>query len=117
MARNQRRTGGRSLNAGTTGLLDLVTRSWKRSLLQMAGLRSDILAGKKKPGRCSVTFHRKRLNSATYEAGTPVIVGGGDVRWKLSGTGRRTPGANGRAGRNASGNRWSIFPRRSPTPA
>ncbi len=31
-------------NAGTTGLLDLVTRNWKRSLLQMAGLRSDILS-------------------------------------------------------------------------
>ncbi len=52
-------------NAGTTGLLDLVTRNWKRSLLQMAGLRSDILSPVKKPGRCSVTFHRKRLNSAT----------------------------------------------------
>ncbi|MBZ5030253.1 autoinducer-2 kinase, partial [Salmonella enterica subsp. enterica serovar Typhimurium] len=37
-------------NAGTTGLLDLVTRNWKRSLLQMAGLRSDILSPVKETG-------------------------------------------------------------------
>ncbi len=31
-------------NAGTTGLLDLTTRNWKPALLDMAGLRADILS-------------------------------------------------------------------------
>lgn len=31
-------------NAGTTGLLDLTTRDWKPALLDMAGLRADILS-------------------------------------------------------------------------
>lgn len=30
-------------NAGTTGMLDLFTRDWRPSLLDMAGLRADIL--------------------------------------------------------------------------
>lgn len=30
-------------NAGTTGLLDLTTRDWKPALLDMAGLRADII--------------------------------------------------------------------------
>ncbi len=54
-------------NAGTTGLWIAVTRNWKRSLLQMAGLRLSTFSRAKEPGRCSVvTFSQKaRLNSAT----------------------------------------------------
>lgn len=37
-------------NAGTTGLLDLTTRDWKPALLDMAGLRADILSPVKETG-------------------------------------------------------------------
>ncbi|CAM4202184.1 hypothetical protein SESI111939_20580 [Serratia silvae] len=53
-------------NAGTTGLVDLVTRDWRKSLLEMAGLRSDIL-------------------SPVKETGTPL--GGGDVQLGCVGLG------------------------------
>lgn len=37
-------------NAGTTGLLDLTIRDWKPALLDMAGLRADILSPVKETG-------------------------------------------------------------------
>ena len=42
-------------NAGTTGLLDLTTRDWKPALLDMAGLRADILSPVKETGRGKFT--------------------------------------------------------------
>ncbi len=67
---------------------DLVTRNWKRSLFTAAGLVRLSLAGKRKPDAGRL-FHRKWLNS-NLQAGTPVIVGGGDVQLGLFGAGRRT---------------------------
>lgn len=86
-------------NAGTTGLLDLVTRNWKRSLLQMAGLRSDILSPVKETGTLLGHISQKAAEQCDLR-------GYAGHRWRrrcavrLSGAGRRTPGANGRAGRN-----------------
>lgn len=34
-------------NAGTTGMLDLFSRDWRPALLDMAGLRADLLAGQR----------------------------------------------------------------------
>ncbi len=64
----------------TTGLLDLVTRNWKRNLATNGGpaVSRHSLAGK--TGTLLGHISQKaRLNSATCKAGTPVIVGGGDV--------------------------------------
>ncbi|HFI7950770.1 TPA: autoinducer-2 kinase [Escherichia coli] len=47
-------------NAGTTGLLDLTTRDWKPALLDMAGLRADILSPVKETG----TFWQQVVNLA-----------------------------------------------------
>ncbi|HIH4117823.1 TPA: autoinducer-2 kinase [Escherichia coli] len=47
-------------NAGTTGLLDLTTRNWKPALLDMAGLRADILSPVKETG----TFWQQVVNLA-----------------------------------------------------
>lgn len=59
-------------NAGTTGLLDLVTRNWKRSLLQMAGLRSDILSPVKETGTLLGHISQKAAEQCDLQAGTPV---------------------------------------------
>ncbi len=73
-------------NAGTTELLDLTTRDWKPALLDMAGLRADILL-------LSRNRHiAGRGNSQAAElcglkAGTPVVVGGGDVQLGCLGLG------------------------------
>ena len=37
-------------NAGTTGMLDLTSRDWRPALLDMAGLRADILSPVKETG-------------------------------------------------------------------
>ncbi|HFR9813922.1 TPA: autoinducer-2 kinase, partial [Salmonella enterica] len=74
-------------NAGTTGLLDLVTRNWKRSLLQMAGLRSDILSPVKETGTLLGHISQKAAEQCDLQAGTPVIVGGGDVQLGCLGLG------------------------------
>ncbi|MBF3317467.1 autoinducer-2 kinase, partial [Leptospira borgpetersenii serovar Hardjo-bovis] len=78
-------------NAGTTGLLDLVTRNWKRSLLQMAGLRSDILSPVKETGTLLGHISQKAAEQCDLQAGTPVIVGGGDVQLGWLGLGDVRP--------------------------
>lgn len=37
-------------NAGTTGMLDLFSRDWRPALLDMAGLRADMLSPVKETG-------------------------------------------------------------------
>ena len=74
-------------NAGTTGLLDLVTRDWKRSLLQMAGLRADILSPVKETGTLLGKITHKAAEQSGLLAGTPVVVGGGDVQLGCLGLG------------------------------
>lgn len=79
-------------NAGTTGLLDLCTRDWKSSLLQMAGLRADILAPVKETGTRLGEVTRAAAEQCGLMAGTPVIVGGGDVQLGCLGLGVVRPG-------------------------
>jgi len=67
-------------NAGTTGLLDLSTRDWKRSLLQMAGLRSDILSPVKETGAPLGNVTSQAAEQCGLLSGTPVVVGGGDAQ-------------------------------------
>ncbi|RID28130.1 autoinducer-2 kinase, partial [Escherichia coli] len=61
-------------NAGTTGLLDLKTRDWKPSLLQMAGLRSDILSPVKETGTLLGRVTAQAAALCGLKAGTPVVV-------------------------------------------
>ncbi|VUC91392.1 autoinducer kinase [Salmonella sp. NCTC 11881] len=81
----------------------------------MAGLRSDILSPVKETGTLLGHISQKAAEQCDLQAGTPVIVGGGDVQLGCLGLGVVRPAQNGRAGRNLPGNRSSIFPRRSPT--
>ncbi|HAU9712659.1 TPA: autoinducer-2 kinase [Escherichia coli] len=67
-------------NAGTTGLLDLTTRDWKPALLDMAGLRADILSPVKETGTLLGVVSSQAAELCGLKAGTPVVVGGGDVQ-------------------------------------
>ncbi|EST88062.1 autoinducer-2 (AI-2) kinase [Escherichia coli ECA-0157] len=64
-------------NAGTTGLLDLTTRDWKPALLDMAGLRADILSPVKETGTLLGVVSSQAAELCGLKAGTPVVVGGG----------------------------------------
>ncbi|MBJ3592535.1 autoinducer-2 kinase [Salmonella enterica subsp. enterica serovar Saintpaul] len=74
-------------NAGTTGLIDLSTRNWKPSLLQMAGLRADILSPVKETGTMLGRVTAAAAAQCGLQAGTPVVMGGGDVQLGCLGLG------------------------------
>lgn len=74
-------------NAGTTGLLDLTTRDWKPALLDMAGLRADILSPVKETGTMLGVVSSQAAELCGLKAGTPVVVGGGDVQLGCLGLG------------------------------
>ncbi|MFC0227224.1 autoinducer-2 kinase [Serratia aquatilis] len=74
-------------NAGTTGLLDLETRDWRGGLLEMAGLRSDMLSPVKETGTPLGQVTEKAAKLSGLKVGTPVIVGGGDVQLGCLGLG------------------------------
>ncbi|EPO2724334.1 FGGY family carbohydrate kinase [Escherichia coli] len=59
-------------NAGTTGLLDLTTRDWKPALLDMAGLRADILSPVKETGTLLGVVSSQAAELCGLKAGTPV---------------------------------------------
>lgn len=74
-------------NAGTTGLLDLQTCNWRPSLLQMAGLRADILSPVRESGMPLGAVTTTAAAQCGLRPGTPVIVGGGDVQLGCLGLG------------------------------
>ncbi|MDC9621107.1 autoinducer-2 kinase [Xenorhabdus sp. XENO-7] len=74
-------------NAGTTGMLDLVSRNWRPNLLEMAGLRSDILSPVKETGTLLGYITGKAAAECGLNSGTPVIMGGGDVQLGCLGIG------------------------------
>jgi autoinducer 2 (AI-2) kinase len=100
-------------NAGTTGMLDLFSRDWRPALLDMAGLRADILSPVKETGTVlgAVTKSGAAERPARRHAG-------GDGRRRCA---ARLPGAGVvRAGQTRcwaapSGNRWSTCRRCVPT--
>jgi autoinducer 2 (AI-2) kinase len=67
-------------NAGTTGMLDLATRNWRPELLNMAGLRADILSPVAETGSRLGAVTAAAAQACGLLAGTPVGVGGGDVQ-------------------------------------
>lgn len=67
-------------NAGTTGMLSLQTRRWHPELLEMAGLRADILSPVLETGSLLGTLSARSAEQCGLLAGTPVGMGGGDVQ-------------------------------------
>ncbi len=67
-------------NAGTTGMLDLVSRNWRPELLDMAGLRADLLSPVKETGTALGHITAKAAEQTGLLRATPVVMGGGDVQ-------------------------------------
>jgi autoinducer 2 (AI-2) kinase len=74
-------------NAGTTGMLDLATRNWRPELLDMAGLRADMLSPVAETGTLLGSVTAKAAEASGLQAGTPVGMGGGDVQLGTLGLG------------------------------
>ncbi|WP_413740008.1 autoinducer-2 kinase [Sodalis sp. RH14] len=79
-------------NAGTTGMLSLSSRDWQRSLLDMAGLRADMLSPVRETGTLLGEVTRLAAHACGLAAGTPVVMGGGDVQLGSLGLGIVQPG-------------------------
>jgi autoinducer 2 (AI-2) kinase len=101
-------------NAGTTGMLDLFTRDWRPSLLDMAGLRADILSPVKETGSVLGEVTKEAAQESGLREGTPVVMGGGDVQLGCLGLGWYAPDRR-RCWAGHSGNRWSTCRRCEPT--
>ncbi|OZN24798.1 autoinducer-2 kinase [Actinobacillus seminis] len=78
-------------NAGTTGILNLKTRQWSPEFLDMAGLKSTILAPVKETGSILGYVTKQAAQQSGLSAGTLVIVGGGDVQLGCIGLGITEP--------------------------
>lgn len=74
-------------NAGTTGMLDLNTRDWRPALLDMAGLRADLLSPVKETGTVLGRVTAQAAAQSGLREGTPVVMGGGDVQLGCLGLG------------------------------
>ncbi len=74
-------------NAGTTGMLDLFTRDWRAELLDMAGLRADLLSPVKETGSLLGEVTQQAAQECGLREGTPVVMGGGDVQLGCLGLG------------------------------
>lgn len=74
-------------NAGTTGMLDLTSRNWRPELLDMAGLRADMLSPVKETGSLLGQVTALAAQQSGLLAGTPVVMGGGDVQLGCLGLG------------------------------
>ncbi|HFV5679892.1 TPA: autoinducer-2 kinase [Escherichia coli] len=62
-------------------------RDWKPALLDMAGLRADILSPVKETGTLLGVVSSQAAELCGLKAGTPVVVGGGDVQLGCLGLG------------------------------
>ncbi|WP_300004575.1 autoinducer-2 kinase [uncultured Cedecea sp.] len=74
-------------NAGTTGMLDLTTRDWRPSLLDMAGLRADMLSPVRETGTVLGHVTPAAAEESGLQVDTPVVMGGGDVQLGCLGLG------------------------------
>lgn len=74
-------------NAGTTGMLDLVSRNWRPELLDMAGLRADMLSPVRETGTQLGQLTPAAASASGLACGTPVVMGGGDVQLGCLGLG------------------------------
>uniref|UniRef100_UPI0025D7DAEC autoinducer-2 kinase n=1 Tax=uncultured Nitratireductor sp. TaxID=520953 RepID=UPI0025D7DAEC len=74
-------------NAGTTGLLDLTSRTWLPDAMQRAGLKSDIFPECVETGTVIGRVTAGAAEETGLTAGTPVVMGGGDCQIGTVGTG------------------------------
>lgn len=80
-------------NGGTTGLFDLRTRTWSQELLSKAGLKAEF--GDTPIFESGTAFGElspRAAGQTGLEAGTPIVMGGGDAQLGSIGVGAVGPG-------------------------
>ncbi len=75
-------------------MLDLFSRDWRPALLDMAGLRADMLSPVKETGTLLGAVTEAAAHESGLRAGTPVVMGGGDVQLGCLGLGVVRAGRN-----------------------
>ncbi|MBE2893556.1 autoinducer-2 kinase [Spirabiliibacterium falconis] len=78
-------------NAGTTGLINLETRQWDKTLLENVGLNSSMLPQVKETGERLGNITESIAHQTGLAVNTPVVVGGGDVQLGCIGLGIVAP--------------------------
>lgn len=79
-------------NAGTSGIFDLSTRSWAPLMAKKAGIKEDIFPPVYETGSAIGTISTQAAQQCGLLAGTPVVMGGGDVQLGSAGLGVVHPG-------------------------
>jgi autoinducer 2 (AI-2) kinase len=74
-------------NGGTTGVFDLSKRDWARDMASKVGLKSDIFPTIFEPGKIIGEVTKEAALASGLSAGTPVVMGGGDVQMGSAGLG------------------------------
>jgi len=74
-------------NGSTTGLFDLKTRNWDKSIARRCGLRDDIFPDVKECGTVAATVSKTGSEATGLAEGMPLVVGGGDCQLGTIGVG------------------------------
>jgi autoinducer 2 (AI-2) kinase len=76
----------------SSGMFDLSRRAWSEEIVQMCGLRVDVLPPVHEPGTILGRVHRQAAAETGLREGMPVVVGGADTQLGLVGIGQVEPG-------------------------
>ena len=79
-------------NGSTTGIFDLQSRTWDKSIAEKVGLRGDIFPASIECGEVIGHVTAQGSSDTGLAEGTPVVVGGGDCQLGTIGVGATEPG-------------------------
>jgi len=74
-------------NGGTTGIFSLAKRSWEPEMARKVGIKHDIFPPVLEPGTVLGEVTKTAAELTGLSAGTPVVMGGGDVQLGSAGLG------------------------------
>jgi len=78
-------------NGSTTGIFNLATRDWDRTIMEKCGLKTDIFPKVYESGTIVATVSDEAAIQTGLAAGTPVVAGGGDAQLGCIGVGLVKP--------------------------
>lgn len=79
-------------NGGTTGIFSLEKRKWVKEMARKVGIKSTIFPPVYETGKAYGKITKKAAEKIGLKAGTPVVMGGGDVQLGSVGLGVVNPG-------------------------
>lgn len=74
-------------NASTSGLLNLNTRKWDKTIAERCGIKTNIFPPVKECGTIVSKINKKSSNLTGLVIGTPIVIGGGDAQLGCIGVG------------------------------